>query len=439
LAIGLAVARYGSYATGPVLDRLILLLVSVAGLVCLFGAIDDHYRLSSRLKLLLQMVAVLPVVLVGCWVPQIWICGVPVNFGWLGIPLTICWLIGCINALNLLDGMDGLASLVGVSTVAMMGLIGVNEGHPEVAVVATVLAAALTGFLVYNLPPATIFLGDSGSMVIGLVVGLLGFQGNLKTPATLSITAPAVIMALPMLDVALAVIRRKLTGRKLDTADRQHIHHRLLDQGLTPWQVLCILGSLCLLTGTIAATATYLRSDALAWVTTLTLVVLAVRLRLLGHHEMFLLRHAMFRQLVRFVPRFGRIASHPELDGMEFDDLCDLLVDELLPWGLRRLEVRVLHGSEAIEEHHWVDPKCAAEKESASTWAVEVDFRRRDGYLCKLRSQLRGGQYRDLTPLVRKFQVFGIHFVACVAPDIYRSEVGAGDELPPMLKRRKAA
>jgi hypothetical protein len=390
------------------------------------------------MKLLLQIVAVLPVVLCGWWVPEIWICGIPVHFGWLGIPLTICWLIGCINALNLLDGMDGLASLVGVSTVAMMGLIGVNEGHYEVAVVATVLAASLTGFLAYNLPPATIFLGDSGSMVIGLVVGLLGFQGNLKTPATLSITAPAVIMALPMLDVVLAVIRRKLTGRRFDTADRQHIHHRLLDRGLTPWQVLCILGSLCLLTGTIAATATYLRSDALAWVATLSLVVLAVRMRLLGYHEVLLLRQAMLRWLVRLVPRFGRLSLRPELEEMKFGDLCTLLIGELRSWGARRVEVRVSQGDEAIDEHHWIEPKCIGERESASSWSVEVDFRRRDGYVCKLRVQLRGGQRRDLTPLVRTLQVFGIHLVACLAPDIYRSEDHAS--MPrPIDQHRKAA
>lgn len=439
LALGLAAARCGSYAAGPVLDRLIVLLVSVAGLVCLFGAIDDSRRLSSRMKLLLQVVAVLPVVLVGCWVPTIWICGIPVDFGWLGVPLTICWFIGCINALNLLDGMDGLASLVGISTAAMMGLIGVNEGHPEVAVVSTVLVASLVGFMVYNLPPATIFLGDSGSMVIGLVVGLLGFQGNLKTPATLSITAPAVIMALPLLDVVLAVIRRKLTGRKVDSADRQHIHHRLLDRGLTPWQVLSILGALCLLTGTIAATATYLRSDALAWITTFTLVTVAVRMRLLGHHELWLLRQAIARRLVHWLPRFRRLALLPELEGLGFDDLCALLIDESRSWGLRRLEVRVTRDNNPIEEHNWVEPRVDCERRLVSTWSLAVDFRRRDGYMCELRAHLGGGQHRDLTPLVRTFQVFGIHFVACLAPNIYRSQEVAILRPQPTDQRREAA
>ncbi len=111
------------------------------------------------------------------------------------------------------------------------------------AVVAIALAGALAGFLVHNLPPASIFLGDSGSMVIGLVVGILGVQSTLKTSATLSITAPLVVMTFPMFDTVLAIVRRRLTGRRFDAADRQHIHHRLLDRGMNPWLVLAIIGA----------------------------------------------------------------------------------------------------------------------------------------------------------------------------------------------------
>ena len=130
--------------------------------------------------------------------------------------------------------MDGLASIVGLSTAAMLGVIAASEGHDHVAAMAIVLAASLAGFLIYNLPPASIFLGDSGSMVIGLSVGLLGIQGTLKTSATLAITAPAVVMTLPMFDIVAAIVRRKLTGRRFDAPDRLHIHHRLLDRGWTP-------------------------------------------------------------------------------------------------------------------------------------------------------------------------------------------------------------
>ena len=268
-----------------------------AGCVCFVGGVDDRFDLPPRLKLALQTVSVLPIVLFGYYVDRIVAFGCPIELGWLGIPLTVLWLLGCINALNLIDGMDGLASLIGLSAAAMLGIIAASEGHAHVAAMAFVLAASLAGFLAYNLPPASIFLGDSGSMVIGLTVGLLGIQGTLKTSATLAITAPAVVMTLPMFDIMAAIVRRRLTGRRLDSPDRLHIHHRLLDRGWTPWQVLCLLGALCLTTGAAATAATIFRRDALAWIAAVTLVVLMIRLRLFGHHEFALAKEAVVRTL----------------------------------------------------------------------------------------------------------------------------------------------
>ena len=139
-----------------------------AGFVCFVGSIDDRFNLPSRIKLALQIVSVLPIVLLGYYVDRIVAFGCPIELGWLGIPLTVLWLVGCINALNLIDGMDGLASIIGLSTAAMLGVIAASQGQDHVAAMAIVLAASLAGFLIYNLPPASIFLGDSGSMVIGL-------------------------------------------------------------------------------------------------------------------------------------------------------------------------------------------------------------------------------------------------------------------------------
>ena len=260
----------------------------------------------ARRKLLLQVVAVLPIVAMGYSVDRIVAFDYPIELGWLGMPLTIVWLVGCINAVNLLDGMDGLASMVGLLTALMLAIIAVSMGNPHVAMIGVILAGALAGFLFFNLPPASIFLGDSGSMVIGLVVGLLGIQGALKTSATLAITVPAVIMTLPMFDAALAFVRRKLTGQHFDAADRQHIHHRLLDRGLSTWQTLSLIGALCLATGAAATAATIFRHDALAWITALAMLVLMIRLRLFGHHELALARSAVARSFARLADRLGK-------------------------------------------------------------------------------------------------------------------------------------
>ena len=146
-------------------------------------------------------------------------------------------------------------------------------------------------------------------MVIGLTVGVLGIQGTLKTSATLAITAPAVVMTLPMFDIVAALVRRRLTGRRFDAPDRLHIHHRLLDRGWTPWQVLCLIGALCLTMGAAATAATIFRRDALAWIAAMTLVVLMIRLRLFGHDEFALAKEAAIRALKSYAGFFARFAA----------------------------------------------------------------------------------------------------------------------------------
>jgi UDP-GlcNAc:undecaprenyl-phosphate GlcNAc-1-phosphate transferase len=415
LVVGIGAAQYGSFGTGPALTQLSLLLVLTAGCVCFFGGVDDYRHLRPRTKLLFQTISVLPMVCFGC-VDQVVAFGVPIELGWLGVPLTVLWLVGCINALNLLDGMDGLASIVGLATATMMGLIAGTEGHPHVAVIASVLAGALAGFLVYNLPPASIFLGDSGSMVIGLVVGTLGIHGGMKTSATLSITAPAVVMALPMLDVVLAVIRRRLTGRQIAVADRQHIHHRLLDRGLTPWQVLCVLGAICLTTGAAATTATLFRSDTLAWTITLSLLVLAIRLRLFGHYELSLVKRAVAGGLALLAARLGAPGGSDdppcpeELAALPFGEVWSLLLEEIRPWKVARMELLLSGPKLPARQFHWTDP---AADQHRCTCGLSVNRQRSDGIRCVLEASMlesTGPEWLYMNRLAALLEVFAARF-----------------------------
>lgn len=414
--LGLAIAHFGSFGVGPALDQLSLLAVVVGGFICLIGAIDDRYHLQARVKLFLQIVAVLPVVFFGCYVDRIVTFGYPIELGWLGPLLTVVWLIGCINALNLLDGMDGLAATVGLSTAAMIGLIALNMDNPHVAVIALVLAGALAGFLPYNLPQASIFLGDSGSMVIGFMVGILGIQGALKTSATLSIAAPAVVMTLPILDSALAVIRRKLTGRRFDTPDRQHIHHRLLDRGLTPWQALCVIGSFCLLSGAGATAATIFRNDALAWITALTLIVLLVRLRLFGHHELALAKSLVAVRLTQWANRLSTFNPVHQLPPVEhfaqlpLDELWAMLLQEVKPWKVARLEMVLTAPDAPPLEVKWL---ASPVRETRAGWSLNVVVGGLEGRCCELRAGggvLPGLEFAGITGLGQVLEVFGAQF-----------------------------
>ena len=430
--IGLLIVRFVADAATPEFNDLSTAWMIAAGFVCFVGSIDDRFDLPSRIKLLLQIISVLPIVALGHYVDRVVAFGHPIELGWLGIPLTVLWLVGCINALNLIDGMDGLASIVGVSTAAMMGMIATTEGHPHVAVMAIVLAASLLGFLTYNLPPASVFLGDSGSMVIGLSVGLLGIQGTLKTSATLAITAPAVVMTLPMFDIVAALVRRKLTGRRFDSPDRLHIHHRLLDRGWTPWQVLCLIGAVCLTTGAAATAATIFRRDVLAWITAMSLIVLMIRLRLFGYEEFALVKQAVVRLLRLGLQRLSPFSRRFGFSRYGFDlldsaltaredsaaqgkslnpGLWDILLRNLRTWDIHEVEFRSFRENR-LRRIRWIDPN-ASESENRC-WSLSVLLPDNIGELCELRvagakAVTEEDEFAALTTLLK---TFGTHFAS---------------------------
>jgi UDP-GlcNAc:undecaprenyl-phosphate/decaprenyl-phosphate GlcNAc-1-phosphate transferase len=429
--IGLLAVRFGADGTKEFI-QLSNAWIIAAGIVCFVGSIDDRYNLPSRIKLVLQIVSVLPIVMLGYYVDRIVAFGCPIQLGYLGIPLTILWLVGCINALNLIDGMDGLASIIGFSTATMLGVIAANQGQDHVAAMAIILAASLTGFLVYNLPPASIFLGDSGSMVIGLSVGLLGIQGSLKTSATLAITAPVVVMTLPMFDIAAAIVRRKLTGRRFDAPDRLHIHHRLLDRGWSPWQVLCLLGAICLTTGAAATAATIFRRDALAWIAAMSLIVLMIRLRLFGYEEFALVKEAVVRAVKPPVESWGRFVRtvgtprlwrrRPNLSKLlkqaldseqqaSNPELWDILLRNLRAWDIRQVEF-----CSPLENRprriRWVDPQSPAG--NRCHWSLSVSMPGADGEICELSAAaVEPVTHQDeLADIKSLLTAFGTHFAA---------------------------
>jgi UDP-GlcNAc:undecaprenyl-phosphate/decaprenyl-phosphate GlcNAc-1-phosphate transferase len=389
MVLGLTASHIFSFGDGDKFSELSTAVIIAAGFVCLCGAVDDCWSLNPRFKLLLQICAVLPIVGFGYSINRVVAFGYPIQLGWIGVPLTILWLVGCINALNLLDGMDGLASIIGLLTATMMGIVAANMGNGYVTPIAIVLAGALAGFLVHNLPPASIFLGDSGSMVIGLVVGVLGIQGAMKTSATLAITIPAVIMTLPIFDSLLAVVRRKLTGRRFDAADREHIHHRLLERGLSQWQALCVLGALCLATGAGATAATILRNDALAWITAATLMVLAIRMRLFGHYELALVKNAVVRSFNKYILRRDSGAEKAELpdavriNELPFDDAWAKLIAEVRNSRVSRLNLTLSCDGEYLRRYGWRD--AALDPALRCSWSIAMTMCHRGGQYCELR------------------------------------------------------
>ena len=187
---------------------------------------------AARWKLLGQCLVVLPIVLSGCQLQHLVCCGWQIDLGSLAGPATIVWLVLGINAMNLLDGMDGMASIVAVGIAVTIAGIDFFGHTGSLTLVIVPLAGALLGFLAFNFPPARIYLGDTGSMAIGLAVSLAALLAARTDGGATNLTILGAVMAIPLADTALAVVRRSLSGYGFWHPDRGHLHHRLLDQGL---------------------------------------------------------------------------------------------------------------------------------------------------------------------------------------------------------------
>jgi UDP-GlcNAc:undecaprenyl-phosphate GlcNAc-1-phosphate transferase len=221
---------------------LVVKLLPAALIVFATGLADDLIHLKPWQKLAGQCVAAL--VAYFCGVQIVNLGALPIGH-WFGFPITILWLIGCANAFNLIDGMDGLASGVGLFATITALIAGLLHGNLSLAIAVAPLAGALLGFLRYNFNPASIFLGDCGSLFIGFMLGCFGVLWSQKSATVLGMTAPLIALSLPLLDTFLAIARRFLRRQPIFGADRRHIHHRLLDKGITTRRTVLVLYAFC--------------------------------------------------------------------------------------------------------------------------------------------------------------------------------------------------
>ena len=267
-------------------------LFASGSLLVVIGLIDDRYGMRGRQKLAGQILAAVMMLPSGVVIRQASILGLPISFGDLGPIITVLCIVGAINALNLIDGVDGLASTTGIIlSLSIAAVTFVYGGRPDGLLMSLVLAGALSGFLLFNFPPAKMFLGDSGSMLIGLVLGAVALKCSLKQFTAATLIMPTAIWAIPLFDVSMAIVRRKLTGRSLYETDRGHLHHCLQRKGLGGVKLLGITASLCALTGFGAVMASVFENDLIAVIGVITALSLLVLTRSFGHTEMSLLKN----------------------------------------------------------------------------------------------------------------------------------------------------
>lgn len=257
--------------------------------IVLLGVLDDRFCLRGRQKLVGQVIAASILVASGVLIQRIALFGAVINLGPLAVPVSLFWLVGAMNSLNLLDGMDGLATVLGIILSLTITALALITGHAAIAIAALIFTGSLLGFLPFNLAPAKIYLGDAGSMLIGLMVGGLSVRASLKGPGTLLLAAPVALMAIPILDSTAAILRRKLAGRSLYETDRGHLHHRLLERFNGKYKVLVCVSICATLTGGGALAATFFKSDILALVAFVGVVAMLVVTGLFGRGEFGLL------------------------------------------------------------------------------------------------------------------------------------------------------
>ena len=220
----------------------LLTILPPATLIFLLGIYDDIRNAGPYLKFFVQAIAGAMLFAGGLRILDLPLLFGTHQFSWfVGLPLTIFWVMAITNAFNLIDGLDGLAAGSALFSTLVMFVVALLGNAPLIALLTLALAGAVLGFLRYNFNPATIFLGDSGSLFIGFMLSALAIQGTQKAPTIVAVAIPVVSFGLPILETSLSVLRRLISGRPVFTADREHIHHKLLQLGWSHRQAVIIL------------------------------------------------------------------------------------------------------------------------------------------------------------------------------------------------------
>ncbi|MFT9076116.1 glycosyltransferase family 4 protein [Ethanoligenens sp.] len=247
LIVLLILGRFSEYYP-PRIAQLMIQILPGAAIIAVMAFFDDRFNLPPLPRLAMQCVAAGIAVALGARIQfvslPVRLFGGPIALGnWLSILITVIWIVGMTNAMNWIDGLDGLAAGIASIASGTLLILATLQGRPQlsVAVLTAALAGGCLGLLPYNRNPARIFMGDTGAMFLGYVLGVISIQGLFKFYAAISFLVPILILALPILDTSSAILRRLSEGKSPFAADRSHIHHQLIDMGLSQKQAVWFL------------------------------------------------------------------------------------------------------------------------------------------------------------------------------------------------------
>ena len=231
-------------------------IMAGATVIMLTGVVDDMYGMPARIKLIIQILAALIAIRGGVQIHFITNplseTGMSYLFTWLSFVITLLWIVGITNTINLIDGLDGLAS--GVASIAATTLLftAAKMGHDFIVMQCAIIAGASLGFLPFNFNPAKIFMGDTGSLLLGYMLAVTSVSGMVKSVAAVALAVPVFALGLPILDTAFAIIRRYINKKPIMQADKEHLHHKLMKFGLNQRQTVLVMYFVSMLLGIVA-------------------------------------------------------------------------------------------------------------------------------------------------------------------------------------------
>ena len=311
-------------------------------LIVSLGAIDDRFNLRARFKLLGQIAASLVLVLGGNYViPSVSLLGHSFEFGAFAMPITVLWFLAAMNAMNLLDGMDGQLGTLGLIMFSALGILFFLIGNTLSGYMAFIFVGSLLAFLTMNYPPATVYMGDAGSMFLGLIIAALAIQTSVKG-AAVSILAPMTLLVLPFIDTVAAILRRKLTGRSLAMSDRAHLHHILLKRGLSIPQALLVVAGFAIIAAVGAVASVVYLQDWIAVATAVSVVAGLLLTGLFGRAETKLLQSRVGAILNSAMTRSDSMEMEVRLQGsIRWEHVWDELTKQAVVLNLTGIQLDV--------------------------------------------------------------------------------------------------
>ena len=269
------------------IDKEELLGLLIGSIVILIvGVLDDRFAIRGRQKLLGQFLAATVLIFFDYHFDEVTFAGFTIKFDVFSIVFVYGWVLAAVNSVNLLDGADGIAGTIGIVMSVALGIMAISLGHALNAIILFGFAGALLGFLKFNFPPAKVYLGDAGSMLIGFVLAAMAIRSMSKQTSAFAFFAPLALLSIPFIDTSAAIIRRRLTGRSIFEVDRGHLHHSLMKRGYSPTASILWVMVLSLTTATGGVLSLINQQSIYALVSIAVVIFVMIANRIFGNAEL---------------------------------------------------------------------------------------------------------------------------------------------------------